>query len=73
MDGKMLPPHKDWMKNVFLPSCERSLNKAHKSLESVTLVGERAATTRGTNLAKPRRLAETFGENHPSIALLMAA
>jgi hypothetical protein len=34
-DGKTLPPHKDWVKNVFLPGCERSLRKAEKALERV--------------------------------------
>ena len=36
-DGKVLPPHKDWIKNVFLPRHERSLRMAHKLLERVTL------------------------------------
>jgi hypothetical protein len=31
--GKVLPPHKDWVKNVFLPSRERALRKAEKLLE----------------------------------------
>ena len=42
-DGKVLPPHKDWVRNVFLPRHERALRKAHKSLERVTLVGRRPA------------------------------
>ena len=32
-DGKELPPHKDWVKNVFLPRAERSLRRAEKVLE----------------------------------------
>lgn len=32
-DGKRLPPHKDWVKNVFLPDCERALRKAEKLLD----------------------------------------
>ncbi|MFM9903922.1 MAG: hypothetical protein ACKVQJ_05045 [Pyrinomonadaceae bacterium] len=32
-DGKELPPHKDWVKNVFLPNYERSLGRAEKLLE----------------------------------------
>ena len=32
-DGKVLPPHKDWIKNVFLPRKEKSLSKAHELLE----------------------------------------
>ena len=32
-DGKELPPHKDWVKNVFLPNKEKALNQAAKILE----------------------------------------
>jgi hypothetical protein len=32
-DGKELPPHKDWVKNVFLPRMEKALNRAEKILE----------------------------------------
>lgn len=32
-DGKVLPPHKDWVKNVFLPNHEKSLMEANKLLE----------------------------------------
>ena len=32
-DGKTLPPHKDWVKNVFLPRQERALKRAEKALE----------------------------------------
>jgi hypothetical protein len=39
-DGKVLPPHKDWVENVFLPHQEKSLTKAHKLLERFT-VGEK--------------------------------
>jgi hypothetical protein len=31
-DGKILPPHRDWVKNVFLPRRERALNYAKKVL-----------------------------------------
>ena len=36
-DSKMLPPHKDWVKNVFLPRHERALKKAEKALEKIDL------------------------------------
>ncbi len=36
-NGKELPPHKDWMRNVFLPRCERALSKAERLLERLTL------------------------------------
>jgi len=42
-DGKVLPPHKDWIKNVFLPGHERSLMRAYKLLEKLTLTGKRRA------------------------------
>lgn len=34
-DGKTLPPHKDWVKNVFLPRQEKVLKNAQKSLERI--------------------------------------
>ncbi len=34
-DGIALPPHPDWVKNVFLPRRERSLKQAEESLERV--------------------------------------
>jgi hypothetical protein len=36
-DGKILPPHKDWIRNVFLPSSERALKKAQEQLHRLTL------------------------------------
>ncbi len=32
-DGKALPPHRDWVKNVFLPGRERALREAERLLE----------------------------------------
>jgi hypothetical protein len=32
-DGKALPPHRDWVKNVFLPNRERALREAERLLE----------------------------------------
>ena len=32
-DGKALPPHKDWVKNVFLPRREGALRRAERLLE----------------------------------------
>jgi hypothetical protein len=34
-DGKVLPPHDDWVKNVFLPRRERALAYAQKTLEEL--------------------------------------
>ena len=34
-DGKILPPHKDWVRNVFIPNREKALIKAEKILERV--------------------------------------
>ena len=33
-DGRELPPHKKWVKNVFLPNHERALRKAEKLLDN---------------------------------------
>ena len=35
-DGKELPPHKDWVKNVFLPRKEKALSRAEKILERLS-------------------------------------
>jgi hypothetical protein len=35
-DGKDLPPHKDWVRNVYLPRLERELSRAEKLLEQFT-------------------------------------
>jgi len=32
-EGKELPPHKDWVKNVFLPRKEKALKRAEKLVE----------------------------------------
>ena len=32
-DGKALPPHRDWVRNVFLPRREKALGQAQKTLE----------------------------------------
>jgi len=31
--GRELPPHKDWVKNVFLPHMQKALNRSEKILE----------------------------------------
>ena len=36
-DGKVLPPHEDWVRNVFLPNRERALREAEEILERLTL------------------------------------
>jgi hypothetical protein len=35
-DDKTLPPHRAWVKSVFLPRRERVLKKAEKALEELT-------------------------------------
>ena len=35
-DGKELPPHKDWVKNVYLPGMERALTRAEKILDRLS-------------------------------------
>ncbi len=35
-NGRALPPHEDWVKNVFLPQHEKALGKTHKLLETLS-------------------------------------
>ncbi len=35
-NDKVLPPHKEWVKNVFLPRQEKALRRAQKILEKLT-------------------------------------
>jgi hypothetical protein len=35
-DGRALPPHTDWIKNVFLPRREKALSRAERLLERLT-------------------------------------
>jgi hypothetical protein len=35
--GSELPPHKDWVKNVFLPRMEKALNRAEDALERLAM------------------------------------
>ena len=32
-DGKLAPPHKDWIVNVFIPNCEKAIHKAERKLD----------------------------------------
>ncbi len=34
-DGKILPPHRDWVKNFVLPRMEQALARAERVLEKV--------------------------------------
>lgn len=35
-NGKTLPPHKDWVKNVFPPRQEKALREAQRTLDELT-------------------------------------
>jgi hypothetical protein len=35
-NGKELPPHKDWVKNVFIPRKEKALRRAEKLIERIS-------------------------------------
>jgi len=50
-EGKDLPPHKDWVKNVFLPRRERALRKAERTLERLSR--ERRPTRHGRRAESP--------------------
>ena len=32
-DGREMPPHQDWVRNVFIPSHEKAIRKAERILE----------------------------------------
>jgi len=34
-DGKILPPHEDWVRSVFLPNRKRALKKAQNKLDAL--------------------------------------
>lgn len=34
--GRALPPHRDWVRNVFLPRHESALQRAYRKLEDLT-------------------------------------
>jgi hypothetical protein len=51
-NGKVLPPHKEWIRNFFIPSTERALRKAQEKLERLTEVRE--STTQSVR-ERPRR------------------
>jgi hypothetical protein len=50
-DGKILPPHRDWVKKVFLPSHEKALSKAQKTLENRDKIREQNFSRYGSKLA----------------------
>ena len=35
-DGKELPPHKDWVRNVFIPRLEKELSQSERALERIS-------------------------------------
>lgn len=41
-DGKVMPPHKDWIKNVFLPKTEKALKENQKILDKLDLRRKRS-------------------------------
>jgi hypothetical protein len=46
--GKPAPPHRDWVKNVFIPKNERALRRAEKILLRIERAGvERAKDKQG--------------------------
>lgn len=34
-DGKVCPPHPDWVKNVFMRGCQRQIERASKALRRI--------------------------------------
>lgn len=48
-DGKELPPHKDWVRNVFLPRMEKALRQSERALERIS----RASSSRPADSSYP--------------------
>jgi hypothetical protein len=46
-EGKTLPPHKDWVRGVFLPKSENALLHAYKKLERLSDVNDKRRGSRG--------------------------
>ena len=40
-NGKAMPPHRDWVRNVFLPRREKALGQAQKTLERLVQKSKR--------------------------------
>ncbi len=38
-DGEILPPHKDWVQNVFIPGREKALRKAEYLIDRLEGIG----------------------------------
>ena len=41
-EGRSVPPHRDWVKNVFIPGRERALRKSELALERLERSGRAA-------------------------------
>ena len=41
-DGKEMPPHKDWVKNVFLPRMQKALRRAESVVERIDRIPDNA-------------------------------
>ena len=54
-NGELMPPHCDWVRNVFLPSREKALSENQKLLDTLTQKSKRRANQRPDFTA--RRLA----------------
>jgi hypothetical protein len=60
-DGKGLPPHRDWVRNVFLPRQEKVLGQARKTLER--LIQRRKSKSVSSASRLPECLAQPNAEN----------
>ena len=58
-DGKELPPHKDWVKSVFLPRMEKALSQQEKLLERLGLDSKRVRSS--AKRQERLRLSHPFG------------
>ena len=53
--GKVLPPHKDWVKNVFLPRRERALTRVRKTLEELDCRYEKRTRRNAVRTSRARK------------------
>jgi hypothetical protein len=60
-DGKVLSPHKDWVKNVFLPRQEGALRRNQRLLEKLPQKNTERANHASQRIAHPDGFANVEG------------
>lgn len=62
-DGKVLPPHRDWVKHVFLPRIERALKRTEARLERLN----RPEPRRAIRTSRKRRIANKHAASQTDV------